>query len=221
LGHFLLTGLLSPQLSDDARIVTVSSTAHTIAGSKGMDWDYCWTAGSAESSSSTSVYGPWRSYGQSKLANILFTQELHRKSRAAGRNWTAVTLHPGVVATDLARYMMPSSSATTATSQGNGGVGGWLTNLFLKGLASFLKTPAQGATTQVWLASRADQATSGGNLNDIGGKYFVDCQEQELPWYATDAYAARRLWTESQERVGGVEYAFLDTAFIKETVRQD
>jgi NAD(P)-dependent dehydrogenase (short-subunit alcohol dehydrogenase family) len=190
LGHFLLTGLLVPYLSDTARIVTVSSSAHQIPGSRrGMQWDYCWNAES-------SGYGAWKSYGQSKLANVLFTQELQRRARAAGRNWTCTTLHPGVVRTDLARYMMPET--TSAQSGRRTTAPSWWSRLALTGMSWFLKTPEQGATTQVWLASGAPGTTVA--KDDIGGRYFVDCQPQELQWAATDEYAARRLWKESQER---------------------
>jgi hypothetical protein len=93
--------------------------------------------------------------------------------------------------------MMPEtsaqSSATTATSPS------WLSQLALNAVSWFLKTPEQGATTQVWLAS---SGAPGLAAADMGGRYFVDCQPQELQWAATDRYAASRLWKESEERAG-------------------
>ena len=99
LGHFCLTALLAPKLAYDARIVSVSSEAHKIAQiSGGMDFEYCWTG--------EPRYGAWKSYGQSKLANILFSQELQRRSDQAGYNWKVSCLHPGAVATDLWRNIL-------------------------------------------------------------------------------------------------------------------
>jgi NAD(P)-dependent dehydrogenase (short-subunit alcohol dehydrogenase family) len=65
LGHFLLTAILSPRLTPNARIVVVSSAAYKLSLLSGMDFDYVWKA---------EKYRPWKSYSQSKLANILFVQ---------------------------------------------------------------------------------------------------------------------------------------------------
>lgn len=65
LGHFLLTALLSPRLTPNARIIAVSSAAYKLSLLSGMDFDYIWKA---------EKYSPWKSYSQSKLANILFVQ---------------------------------------------------------------------------------------------------------------------------------------------------
>jgi len=98
LGHFLLTALLAPKLAKDARIVNVSSEAHKFASGTGLlDYDKLWNPSSEN-------YGAWKSYGQSKLANILFTRELQRRidnkrssPKGSGRDWTVVCLHPGAV----------------------------------------------------------------------------------------------------------------------------
>jgi NAD(P)-dependent dehydrogenase (short-subunit alcohol dehydrogenase family) len=63
LGHFLLTALLSPRLTSNARIIAVSSAAYKLSALSGLDFDYIWKA---------EKYRPWKSYSQSKLANILF-----------------------------------------------------------------------------------------------------------------------------------------------------
>jgi NAD(P)-dependent dehydrogenase (short-subunit alcohol dehydrogenase family) len=88
LGHFALTNLLLPQITD--RVVTVASGAHR-AGSIRLD-DLNWEQGS---------YHRWRAYGQSKLANLLFTSELQRRLDAAGSNVRTVAAHPGWAATNL------------------------------------------------------------------------------------------------------------------------
>ena len=88
LGHFALTNLLLPHLTD--RVVTVSSGAHRM-GSIRFD-DLNWERGR---------YDRWRAYGQSKLANLLFTLELQRRLAAAGSDLRAVAAHPGYAATNL------------------------------------------------------------------------------------------------------------------------
>jgi NAD(P)-dependent dehydrogenase (short-subunit alcohol dehydrogenase family) len=88
LGHFALTNLLLPHLRD--RVVTVSSGAHR-AGSIRLD-DLNWER---------RRYSRWRAYGQSKLANLLFTLELQRRLAAAGSDLRAVACHPGWAATNL------------------------------------------------------------------------------------------------------------------------
>jgi NAD(P)-dependent dehydrogenase (short-subunit alcohol dehydrogenase family) len=91
LGHFALTGRLLPRLlaTPGARIVNVSSTMHKIGR---MAWDDL---------QSRERYGKWRAYGQSKLANLLFTYELQRRLSAAGKDAIAVAAHPGYAATNL------------------------------------------------------------------------------------------------------------------------
>jgi NAD(P)-dependent dehydrogenase (short-subunit alcohol dehydrogenase family) len=92
LGHFALTGLLLPTLlaADEPRVVTVSSNAHKIGRVHVDDLSF-----------ERSHYSRWRAYGQSKLANLLFTSELQRRAVAAGTALTAVAAHPGYAATNL------------------------------------------------------------------------------------------------------------------------
>jgi NAD(P)-dependent dehydrogenase (short-subunit alcohol dehydrogenase family) len=90
LGHFALTNLLLPRIAD--RVVTVSSGAHR-AGRIDLD-DLNWER---------RRYERWRAYGQSKLANLLFTLELQRRLEAAGSPVRALAAHPGWAATNLQR----------------------------------------------------------------------------------------------------------------------
>src|SRR5713101_6111374 len=85
LGHFALTGLLLDRLlaTDGARVVNVSSGAHRM-GRMHFD-DLQWEHG----------YRKWPAYGQSKLANLLFTFELQRRVDAAGKKLISVACHPG------------------------------------------------------------------------------------------------------------------------------
>ncbi len=88
LGHFALTNLLLPKLTD--RVVTVSSEMHRI-GRINLD-DLNWQ---------TRRYSPWPAYGQSKLANLLFTCELQRRLEASGSPLRALAAHPGYSHTNL------------------------------------------------------------------------------------------------------------------------
>jgi NAD(P)-dependent dehydrogenase (short-subunit alcohol dehydrogenase family) len=88
LGHFALTNLLLPQITD--RVVTVASGAHH-GGSISLD-DLNWESRS---------YKRWPAYQQSKLANLLFTLELQRRLTAAGSRVRALAAHPGYTATNL------------------------------------------------------------------------------------------------------------------------
>ena len=88
LGHFALTNLLLPKITD--RVVTVSSGAHRM-GSIDLD-DLNWER---------REYKRWPAYGQSKLANLLFTSELQRRLTEAGSSVRAVAAHPGYAATNL------------------------------------------------------------------------------------------------------------------------
>lgn len=88
LGHFALTNLLLPQVR--GRVVTVSSLAHR-AGRLDFD-DLNWSA---------RRYRRWEAYGQSKLANLLFTLELQQRLDTAGSTVLATAAHPGWAATNL------------------------------------------------------------------------------------------------------------------------
>ena len=112
LGHFALTGLLLEALATvpQARVVTVSSAAHRFGR---MNFDDLM---------GTRRYHAWRAYGQSKLANLLFTSELQRRLQRAGLPVRAMTAHPGYAATNLqevAPSMRGSSLGERVTELGN------------------------------------------------------------------------------------------------------
>ena len=88
LGHFALTNLLLPKITE--RVVTVSSVLHLIGwiSLKDLNWK-------------SRPYSAWLAYGQSKLANLLFTSELQRRLDAAGSPVKAHAAHPGYSATNL------------------------------------------------------------------------------------------------------------------------
>jgi NAD(P)-dependent dehydrogenase (short-subunit alcohol dehydrogenase family) len=95
LGHFALTGLLFERIKETpgSRVVTVSSTYHRL-GKIDFDDLHC----------EEKAYGRQTAYGQSKLANLLFTYELQRKMDRAGLDMVAVAAHPGWSETNLQRH---------------------------------------------------------------------------------------------------------------------
>ncbi len=169
LGPFLLTNLLLDRIraSAPARVVTVASTAHTSAR-KGIPFDDL---------QSTRRYGGMRVYGQSKLANILFTLELARRLEGSGA--TANSLHPGTVRTGYGA---------------DGDTRGFLA-FGIKLASPFFLTPAKGARTSVYLASSPE-------VEGVSGSYFVKCRAKEPRRWAQDPEAARRLWQVSEELTG-------------------
>jgi len=169
LGPFLLTNLLLDRIrsSSPARIVNVASTAHS-AARKGMPFDDL---------QSEKRYATMRVYGQSKLANILFTRELAH--RLAGTGVTANSLHPG----------------TVRTGYGADGDARGLLAFGIKISSPFFLSPAKGARTSIFLASAPEVA-------EVSGEYFVKCKPKQPKRWARDDDAARRLWQVSEELVG-------------------
>lgn len=124
MGHFVLvTGLLDA-LSDDARVVMLSSYGHTLA-KRGMELDNL---------SGAKDYSSWRAYGRSKLANLLFAVEL--SSLFEGTKRTANAVHPGVIRTNLGRHLHPVMNGIYAATG-----------------AIYAKTPEQGAATTCYVAT--------------------------------------------------------------------
>jgi NAD(P)-dependent dehydrogenase (short-subunit alcohol dehydrogenase family) len=165
LAPFLLTSLLLPKLtaSAPARVVTVTSDAHSAArlDLSDLNLERGWDS--------------WRSYANSKLANILFTRELAR--RLDGTGVTANCAHPGVVRTGFGRQARP------------------LLKLGITIARPFLLSPERGADTIVYLASSPDVAGQSGG-------YYVKRQRREPSPAARDEGAARELWQISQEMTG-------------------
>jgi NAD(P)-dependent dehydrogenase (short-subunit alcohol dehydrogenase family) len=94
LGHFALTGHLLPLLSatPDSRVVTVSSLAH-----KGADIFF-------DNLDGTNGYKAMKFYGQSKLANLMFAQELDERLKQHGQSTMSIACHPGISATNLFKF---------------------------------------------------------------------------------------------------------------------
>ncbi len=166
-GHFMLVQGLLEHTSPDARFVIVSSNAHRRAPASGIELDNL---------SGEKGYSPWTAYGQSKLANILFANELSR--RLAGSRRTANSLHPGVIHTNISRSLpLPGRVVLSLAAP----------------LA--LKSAAEGAATQCYVATHPA-------LADVSGEYFADCNIARTRHpLARDPGLARRLWQETERIV--------------------
>lgn len=168
IGHFILvTGLLG-QLTEAGRVVMLSSTAHTRAKQGGIEFDNL---------DGGKGYEPWRFYGQSKFANLLFAKELAR--RLAGTRRTANAVHPGVIRTNLIRHNPILDMAAAVFSP------------------LILKTVTQGAATQVFVATHPE-------LAHVSGEYFADCNIATPRADALSAASAKQLWEVSEQIVSGL-----------------
>ena len=196
LGHFVLTAALFPYFSrQGCKVINVASTAHNFA-SQGLD---------INNLNSEKSYSAWPAYGASKLANILFTQELQRKSDEAGLDWfTTVCLHPGVVGTDLWRYIAGEDMIKKMKDS----VGFSLESVAATASLLFFKTPAEGANTQIYLA-----AIPAKNLSK--GSYYDEMKVATLKPFATDEESAKSLWVASEE-MGSISFDFEKVITIKE-----
>ncbi|MCP3026835.1 SDR family oxidoreductase [Halobacillus sp. A5] len=166
LGHFLLTNLILPELrnSEDARVINISSGAHK------------WGRIHFRDPHLSENYNVVKGYGQSKLANVLFTKALAEK---VSSEFIAVNaVHPGAVATNL---------GIDRTS----GFGKTVTNW----LAPWFKSPEQGAETAVYLALDPE-------IKGVTGGYFYNKKPASISKKASDRKLAETLWIWSEREVG-------------------
>jgi NAD(P)-dependent dehydrogenase (short-subunit alcohol dehydrogenase family) len=181
LGHFQLTARLWPALkrADKARVVSVSSTAIAVGSVDFEDPNY-----------EHREYNKWQAYGQSKTANALFAVALDKRGEPFGIR--AFSAHPGVIPTDLARFL-PQEEL---------------------GFEGEMKTTEEGAATSVWCATSPQLEGKGGvycmdvDIAKVDSDFCARAPGQEpegvLPW-ATDPDLAERLWTLS-ERMCGIQF---------------
>jgi NAD(P)-dependent dehydrogenase (short-subunit alcohol dehydrogenase family) len=162
LAYFLLTELLLDVIkaSAPARVVNVSSTAH---GGGHIDFDDL---------QHQKKWSGFKTYCDSKLANVLFTYELAR--RLAGAGVTANCLHPGVVSTGFGKNNTGLMRAAVT-------LGG-----------PFLLSPEKGARTSVYLVTSPE-------VEGVSGKYFDKCKAVASNKESYDTQVARRLWDISEQ----------------------
>ncbi len=182
LGHYRLTCALWPLLkADGARVVSVSSRGHQIAGIDFDDIDF-----------RRRPYDKWVAYGQSKTANALFALALDARGAADGVR--AFSLHPGQILTRLARHLSAEEVAGFDAQDAEGRP--------IIDPSRGMKTVDQGAATSLWCATSAA-------LEGRGGVYCEDCDiapintdqqgRKGVAAWACDPALSERLWTLSED----------------------
>lgn len=173
LGHFALTRLLEPQLvaAGGARVVNLSSDGHYLSD---VDLD--------DPNWQHRDYDKFLAYGASKTANVLHAVDLDRRLR--GRGVRAYAVHPGVVATSLARHMERDDFAALGALP----TAGNLPSRTKVDVRKNFSMPEHGAATQVWAAVSPE-------LADVGAVYLSDCAiREDVARYAVDPDRAAQLW---------------------------
>jgi NAD(P)-dependent dehydrogenase (short-subunit alcohol dehydrogenase family) len=165
LGYFLFTKELLDviQATRQARIVNVSSDAHRGARMRWEDLQF-----------ERTPYRGFQAYGQSKLANVLFTYELAR--RLEGTGVTVNCLHPGVI------------------GSGFGQTYGSALSILVKIARPFMLSPEEGARTSIYLASSPE-------VEGVTGKYFSKCKPVKSNAISYDLQSQQKLWSLSEQLV--------------------
>jgi NAD(P)-dependent dehydrogenase (short-subunit alcohol dehydrogenase family) len=188
LGHFLFVNRIAPLIRKGGRLVNLSSAGHRFSN---VDLD--------DPNFERTPYDPFLAYGRSKTANILFAVAFDQRHR--NRGVRAAAVHPGVIKTELARYVDPAriqGMIEQVTKQ-----------LADEGKPPFQwKTISQGAATSVWAGVVAP-------ADEIGGRYCENCHIGQLVpdqvaisgisegvrAYALDPKTAEALWKKSEQLV--------------------
>lgn len=165
-GHFLLITELLPLLAPEGRVVVLSSSAHNMAPSEGIAFDNL---------DGAQGYSPWKAYGQSKLANLLFAKELAK--RLPSKKQTANAVHPGVINTGLQRSM-----------------GSFLAGTMQVMSPLFMKSIPEGAATETFAATHP-------SVGATNGEFFADCNVAKCSKLASDSALASKLWEKSEQLV--------------------
>lgn len=168
IGHFALVTPLCERLTNDGRIVVLSSGAHFYAAELGLELDNL---------SGERDYDDWRMYGRSKLANIMFASALNK--RFAGTERKANSVHPGVIRTNLSRHVENADEMFENIQK-----------------RVRLKSVGQGAATQCLVATHPDLADVGGKyFSDCkvarSAKIALDTALEEELWHLTEEIVAQ------------------------------
>jgi NAD(P)-dependent dehydrogenase (short-subunit alcohol dehydrogenase family) len=166
LGHFVLVNRLLDRVTeaDSGRLVMVSSLGHYTSVAGGINFDNL---------SGEKHYVPFTFYGQSKLANLLMSNELARRLEGSGAASNAI--HPGIIMTPLMRNI--------------GDIRATLTGIFSWPVS---RSVEQGAATQCYVAASP-------TLEGVSGRYFADCNPARMSAHGQNPELASRLWTVSEE----------------------
>lgn len=166
-GHFLLTHLLMDKLlkANKPRIIMVSSESHRSPGK--LDFN--------KFPLDKNQFSVLVAYGQAKLANVLFANELQR--RFSDKGLTACSLHPGtLITTDIGR-------------------GSGIVSFLMKLISPLTKNSNQGASTTVYCAAYASE-------QEVAGQYFSHCKLAKSTSEANDPGVATKLWQLSEQMCG-------------------
>jgi NAD(P)-dependent dehydrogenase (short-subunit alcohol dehydrogenase family) len=189
LGHFLFVNRIAPLIRARGRLINLSSAGHRISNVDLQDPNF-----------ERTPYDPLVAYGRSKTANILFAVAFDQRHRKRGVRAAAV--HPGVIQTELGRYMDPSLLQNLTQQIDK--------QLTAEGKGPFQwKTIPQGAATSVWAGVVAP-------ADEIGAKYCENCHvghivpdhvtitgvSEGVRGYALDSKNAEALWKKSEALVG-------------------
>jgi NAD(P)-dependent dehydrogenase (short-subunit alcohol dehydrogenase family) len=189
LGHFVFVNRIAPLIRQGGRLINLSSAGHRFSNVDLEDPNF-----------ERTPYDPFVAYGRSKTANILFAVAFDQRHRKRGVRAAAV--HPGVIQTELARYVDPARI--------QGMIEQMTKQLAAEGKSSFQwKTIPQGAATSVWAGVVAP-------ADEIGGRYCENCHVGQLVAeqvtisgvsegvraYALDPNTAEALWKKSEQLVG-------------------
>ena len=189
LGHFVLVNRIAPLIRAGGRLINLSSAGHRISNVDLQDPNF-----------ERTPCEPLVAYGRSKTANILFAVAFDQRHRKRGVRAAAV--HPGVIQTELGRYMDPSLLQNLIQQIDK--------QLTAEGKGPFQwKTIPQGAATSVWAGVVAP-------ADGIGGQYCENCHVGQIApdhvtitgasegvrAYALDPNTAEALWKKSEQLVG-------------------
>ena len=188
LGHFVLTNRIASLLRSGSRVVALASMGHRYADVDLEDPHFA-----------RGDYDPWRAYGRSKTANILFAVAFDRRHRERGVRAAAV--HPGGIKTELGRHLSGDDFDSLLQRLN--------ADLAAKGKPPFwFKSIPQGAATSVWAGAVAE-------ADAVGGRYCENCRvttritNEDIDMvdggvrpYAIDPARAEALWAKSEELVG-------------------
>lgn len=179
LGHFALTTLLMPVLlrGKDARVVTVTSFGRLYGGRLRED-DPHFRSGR---------YGPWAAYGQSKMANMRFGLELHRRLGTAGLAVKSLVAHPGYTRTDL-------QAASVRASRG------WSQQFFNIGVELIGMPASEGALSQ--LRAATDRSAQSGEFYGPRWMIFGPPVKHPVTPFSRQPGAMRKLWDLSERETG-------------------
>jgi NAD(P)-dependent dehydrogenase (short-subunit alcohol dehydrogenase family) len=189
LGHFVFVNRIAPLIRKGGRLINLSSAGHRFSDVDLNDPNF-----------ERTPYDPFVAYGRSKTANILFAVAFDQRHR--NRGVRAAAVHPGVIQTELARYVEPARI--------QGMIEQMTKQLAAEGKSSFeWKSVPQGAATSVWAGVIA-------SADEIGGRYCENCHVGQLVAenvaisgvsegvraYALDPKTAEALWRKSEQLVG-------------------